>query len=134
MTQTPHDQPSLISKVAAAGVGSFATTKFLQYQKVMFNHRSVTKSLVNRENCLYLKVSSVQPYDGITQNLQDHLFQKSWQRGFGSFATYSKLKKVLFHRGIVTKSFVSVVNWLNLIILCVYYYNGMRQKPHDYLF
>ena len=72
MTQTPHDQPSFISKVAAAGAGSFAT--------------------------------------------------------------YSKLKKVLFHRGIVTKSFVSVVNCLYLIILCVYYYNGMTTKPHDHLF
>ena len=40
----------------------------------------------------------------------------------------------MFHRGIVTKSVVSQVNCLYFIILCVYNYNGMTQKPHDHLF
>ena len=45
-----------------------------------------------------------------------------------------QFQKAIFHCGIVTKSFVSGVNCLNLIILSVYFYNGMKQKPHDHLF
>ena len=47
---------------------------------------------------------------------------------------FSNIKKVIFHHGIVTKSIVSGVNRLNFIILCVCYYNGLTQKPHDHLF
>ena len=40
----------------------------------------------------------------------------------------------MFHRGIVTKSVVSQVNCLYFIILCLYNYNDITQKPHDRLF
>ena len=63
------------------------------------------------------------------------IYFKSGGNGGLTVLQHEKLKipKSDVHRGIVTKSVVSQVNYLYFIILCVYNSNGMTQKPHDSL-
>ena len=109
VTQKPQDH--LFQKSGQQEGRQIFSGNTLNSKKVMFHHGIETKYVVIVVICIYFIKFSVYYYNGVTQKPQDHLFQKSGQQEGRQIFPVNTLnsKKVMFHHGIETKYFVSVV-------------------------